>query len=112
MNVQNINNKIYGIKNLNEGEYISQKINLNSEIYNPYKIIDEMESKIKFYGYIMKIKVLNIALSKTKKYIILLILLSIIISYLTLEIARNIKYAIDGILCNNYAMIPKYIKNI
>ena len=100
MNVQNINNKIYGIKNLNEGEYISQKINLNSEIYNPYKIIDEMESKI------------NIALSKTKKYIILLILLSIIISYLTLEIARNIKYAIDGILCNNYAMIPKYIKNI
>lgn len=48
MNVQNINNKIYGIKNLNEGEYISQKINLNSEIYNPYKIIDEMESKIKF----------------------------------------------------------------
>lgn len=56
--------------------------------------------------------VLNIALSKTKKYIILLILLSITISYLTIEIARNIKYAIDGILCNNYEMIPRYIKVI
>lgn len=60
----------------------------------------------------MKRNVLNIALSKTKKYIILLILLSISISYLTLEIARNIKYVIDGILCNNYEMIPKYIKYI
>lgn len=56
--------------------------------------------------------VLNIALSKTKKYIILLILLSITISYLTIEIAINIKYAIDGILCNNYEMIPRYIKVI
>lgn len=59
----------------------------------------------------MKKRVLQIALAKTEKYVILLIILSISISYLTLQTAKSIKYAIDGILCNNYEIIPNHIKN-
>ena len=60
----------------------------------------------------MKRKVLNIALAKTKKYIIILILSSIFFSYITLKIAENLEYAIDGILFNNYDIIPEYTRNI
>jgi len=49
-------------------------------------------------------------LKGTKKHIILLILLSISISYLSLQIALYIKYAIDGILYEN-AEIPQYLLN-
>ena len=47
-------------------------------------------------------------LKGTKKHIILLILLSISISYLSLQIALYIKYAIDGILYEN-TEIPTYL---
>lgn len=60
----------------------------------------------------MKRNVINIALEKTAKYIILLIILSMVISYITLQVSINIKYAIDGILCNNYEMIPNHIRTI
>lgn len=60
----------------------------------------------------MKKNVVSIALAKTKKYIIILILSSIIFSYITLKIAENLKYAIDGILFNNYDIIPEYTRNI
>ena len=42
-------------------------------------------------------------------YLVLLVVLSIAISYLTFLIAMNVKYAIDGILFNNYKDIPEYI---
>lgn len=58
----------------------------------------------------MKFKLLKTVFVGIKKYIVLLILLSIIISYLSLEIAMHIKYAIDGILFENQE-IPYYILN-
>lgn len=55
MNIQNINNKIYGTKNLNEGEYaksifqtIDQKIDLYSKFYNFNTTTEEAEEQIKF----------------------------------------------------------------
>ena len=60
----------------------------------------------------IKRNVVNISLKNTKKYIILLIILSMIISYITLQTSLNIKYAIDGILFNDYTDIPEYIKLI
>lgn len=47
-----------------------------------------------------------------KKHIIVLIVLSGIISYLSLQIAIYIGYAIDGILFQNHQSIPDYIKPI
>ena len=44
------------------------------------------------------------------KYIILLILFSILISYCNLQIAMYIRYAIDGILFHNLEDIPKFIQ--
>lgn len=60
----------------------------------------------------MKRNIVKVALGNTKKYIALLILLSIGISYLTFLIAMNVKYAIDGILFNNYNDIPEYLNII
>lgn len=47
-----------------------------------------------------------------KKYIVLLILFSCIISYFSLQIAIYISYAIDGILFGNIEAIPKELKGI
>ena len=60
----------------------------------------------------MKKNIIKIALKNTIIYIILLILLSCIIAYLTLLISLQIKYAIDGILFNDYTKIPNYINII
>ncbi len=60
----------------------------------------------------MKKGILKVALKNTKIYLILLVILSIAISYLTFEIAMYIKYAIDGILFNNYNDIPEYLNLI
>lgn len=49
---------------------------------------------------------------KKKKYILLLILLSIIISYLSLQSAVYISYAIDGILFNHAEKIPSYLEQV
>ena len=49
----------------------------------------------------MKKNIVKIALKNTKIYLILLVILSIGISYLTFSISMNIKYTIDGILFNN-----------
>ena len=46
------------------------------------------------------------------KYIIILILFSILISYCNLQIAMYIRYAIDGILFHNLEEIPKFIQPI
>ncbi len=63
----------------------------------------------------MKNNVIKISLKNTAKYIILLTLLSIIISYITIQISLNIKYAIDGVLFNNYEnmspIIHTFLKN-
>ena len=59
-----------------------------------------------------KRNVVNISLKNTARYIVLLIILSIGISYLTLQISLNIKYAIDGILFSDYSQIPYHIKII
>ncbi len=60
----------------------------------------------------MKVKMLKVALKNTKIYLILLIVLSMIIAYISFLISMSIKYAIDGILFNNYNEIPMYIKTI
>lgn len=60
----------------------------------------------------MKKSIVKIALKNTLLYLVLLVILSISISYLTLLIANNIKYAIDGILFNNYNEIPMILNNI
>ena len=49
---------------------------------------------------------------KKKKYIFLLILLSLIISYLSLQSAVYISYAIDGILFHNVEKIPNYLEQV
>lgn len=59
----------------------------------------------------MNLKVIKNIFKGIKKYIILLILLSISISYLSLQIAIYIKYAIDGILFQSQE-IPKYLLDI
>ena len=56
--------------------------------------------------------IVKVALKHTIIYIFLLVLLSIIISYLTYLISMNIKYAIDGILFSNYNEIPIYINKL
>lgn len=56
----------------------------------------------------MNLKLMKNIFSGIKKYIILLIFLSIIISYLSLQVAMYIKYAIDGILSENQE-IPEYL---
>ena len=43
-------------------------------------------------------------------YLVLLVVLSIAISYLTFLIAMNVKYAIDGILFNNYKRYTRIYK--
>lgn len=60
----------------------------------------------------VKRNVVKISLKNTVRYIILLILLSIVISYLTLQISMNVKYAIDGIVFKDYSAIPEYINMI
>jgi len=57
----------------------------------------------------MSKKIFKISLKNTLKYINLLILLSMSISYITLLISKNIKYAVDGIICKNYGVIPEYL---
>lgn len=60
----------------------------------------------------MKRNIVKIALKNAKKYLVLLVTLSIGISYLTFLIAMNVRYAIDGILFNNYDDIPRYLNTI
>lgn len=60
----------------------------------------------------VKRNVVKISLKNTVRYIILLVLLSIVISYLTLQISMNVKYAIDGIVFKDYSAIPEYINMI
>ena len=60
----------------------------------------------------MKRNIIKIALKNTIIYLILLVLLSISISYITIQISLYMKYAIDGILFNNYSDIPKYVNAI
>jgi len=60
----------------------------------------------------MKKNILNIALASTKRYILFLMISSILCSYITLEIARYIRYTIDVVLFNNHDIIPKYLNKI
>lgn len=60
----------------------------------------------------MKRNIVKIALKNAKKYLVLLVVLSIGISYLTFLLAMNVRYAIDGILFNNYDDIPRYLNTI
>ncbi len=60
----------------------------------------------------MKKDVIKLALKDTKIYLILLVLLSMSISYIKVQIALYVMYAIDGILFNNYSDIPIYINKI
>lgn len=62
-----------------------------------------------FYFKHMQSNIIKISLKNTVKYIISLFLFSMSIAYITLQISMNIKYAIDGILFNNYNNIPQYI---
>lgn len=56
--------------------------------------------------------IVKISLKNTVIYIILLVLISMGISYLTFLISLNVKYAIDGVLFNNYNEIPIYFDKI
>lgn len=60
----------------------------------------------------MKKDIARITLKNTKIYLVILVILSIGISYLTFLISMNIKYSIDSILFNNYNDIPQYLNII
>lgn len=60
----------------------------------------------------MKKNIAKIALKNTKIYLVILVILSVGISYLTFLISMNIKYSIDSILFNNYNDIPQYLNII
>lgn len=60
----------------------------------------------------MKNSVIKIGLKGTKKYIFLLLILSMGFSYLSLQTAIYIKYAIDNVICNNYETLPIFLKSI
>lgn len=60
----------------------------------------------------MKKSIVKVALKNTVIYLVLLVLLSMIISYLTLLIANNVKYAIDGVIFNDYDNIPVILNTI
>lgn len=60
----------------------------------------------------MKKNVITIGLKGTSKYIAFLLILSISFSYLTLQTAKYIKYAIDSVICNNYEILPTFLKQI
>ncbi len=60
----------------------------------------------------MNKNIVKISLKNTIIYIVLLILLSMSISYLTFLISMNVKYAIDGVLFNNYNEIPTYLNKL
>ena len=51
----------------------------------------------------MKKGIIKIALKNTVIYLILLVILSVSISYITIQISLFVKYAIDGILFNFYS---------
>lgn len=51
-------------------------------------------------------------LNGLKKHIFLLILLSSIVSFLSLQVALYVSYAIDGVLFHNLTSLPDYIKPI
>ena len=51
-------------------------------------------------------------LKGSKKYIMVLILLSGMISYFSLQIALYVSYAVDGILFKNGEQIPAYLRGI
>lgn len=60
----------------------------------------------------MNKNIVKVALKNTTIYLILLVLLSMSISYLTFLISMNVKYAIDGVLFNNYDGISVYLNKI
>ena len=60
----------------------------------------------------MKKNIVKVSLKNTKAYVVLLVLLSVAISYLEFLIAMNVKYGIDGILFSNYSEIPEYLNII
>ena len=60
----------------------------------------------------MKVRNTKIALKNTNIYIILLVILSMTIAYITFLISMNVKYAIDGVLFHNYNEIPIYMMKI
>ena len=60
----------------------------------------------------VKKDIARITLKNTKIYLVILVILSIGISYLTFLISMNIKYSIDSILFNNYNDIPQYLNII
>lgn len=60
----------------------------------------------------MNKNIVKIALKNTTIYLILLILLSMSISYLIFLISLNVKYAIDCVLFNNYNEISVYLNKI
>lgn len=57
----------------------------------------------------MKNHIILKALKDTAKYIIIIPIFSIIITYLTLQVPMYIKYAIDGIAMGDISTIPNYI---
>lgn len=59
----------------------------------------------------MNLEVIKKVLKGIKKYILLLIILSISISYFSIQIAIYVKYAIDGIILKNEE-IPKFLLEI
>jgi len=60
----------------------------------------------------MKNNIITIGLKGTKKHIFLLLILSILFSYLTLQIAIYVKYAIDNVICNDYNSLPKFLEKL
>ncbi len=60
----------------------------------------------------MKKNVITIGLKGTTRYVFALIILSVLFSYLTLQTAICVKYAIDNIVCNNYKELPMSVKSI
>lgn len=60
----------------------------------------------------MKKNIVFEVLKGIKKYLFVLILLGFLVSYITIQIAVLIQYAIDGLVLGNYEAIPIFLKRL
>ena len=58
----------------------------------------------------MKKNIIFEVLNGIKRYLFILILLGFLVSYITIQIAVLIQYAIDGLILGNYEVIPTFLQ--
>ena len=60
----------------------------------------------------MKNNIVYKVLNGIKRYFFILILLCFLVSYITIQIAVLMQYAIDGIILQNYNCLPQFLKQL